>query len=79
MSSTLTDIQPDQSGSTSALETAGTGRHRGRRAAGDIWATGSESIGHGRHRRTTGVMAARPAATPGTPSGGEPAGPLVRF
>lgn len=78
MSSTLTDIQPDQSGTTSALETAGTGRHRGRRAAGDIWATGSETVSHGRHRRMTSVMAARPAATSAIPTVDEPAGQLVR-
>ncbi|MEU4011459.1 hypothetical protein [Streptomyces pseudogriseolus] len=78
MSSTLTDIQPDQFGSTNAFETAGTGRHRGRRAAGDMWATGSETVGHGRHRRTTSVMSARPAAIPGIPSVGEPAGQLLR-
>jgi hypothetical protein len=51
----------------SVLETAGTGRHRGRRAEGDMWTTGSETVGHGRHRRTTCVMAARPVTASDDP------------
>ncbi|MZE70920.1 hypothetical protein [Streptomyces sp. SID5789] len=64
MPTTLTEAQPHLRRTerpTSVPETAGTGRHRGRRAEGDMWAAGGESVGHGRHRRTTGVM--RPVTT----------------
>ncbi|MBQ0888729.1 hypothetical protein KBZ94_28090 [Streptomyces sp. RM72] len=70
MPTTLTDIQPQHSRTDrplGALETAGTGRHRGRRAEGDVWTAGSETVGHGRHRRSTCVMAPGPVTASDDP------------
>ncbi|ANJ12064.1 hypothetical protein GCM10010220_67140 [Streptomyces parvulus] len=73
MPTTLTEAQPHfrrTDGSTSVPETAGTGRHRGRCAEGDLWAAGGESVGHGRHRRTAGLMAPRPVIVSDAPGTG---------
>ncbi len=59
--SIMIDGRPDYSRSESALNGAGTGRHRGRRADGDWWVPGAEAVGHGRHRRTTHVVRPAPA------------------
>ncbi|MGW6961806.1 hypothetical protein [Streptomyces chartreusis] len=67
MSSTVPDSQPDHSRSDSDHFVAGTGRHRGRRADGELWTLGADTAGHGRHRRTTLVVAAWPAPASGHP------------
>ncbi|MFE0438697.1 hypothetical protein ACFW2K_27475 [Streptomyces nigra] len=65
MPSTVPDSQPAPSSRTeSDLYVAGTGRHRGRQADGELWTPGADSTGHGRHRRTTIAVGAWP--TPAT-------------
>ncbi|MFJ4467581.1 hypothetical protein ACIP2X_08875 [Streptomyces sp. NPDC089424] len=66
MSSTAPDSQPGHSRTASDLDVAGTGRHRGRQADGEVWTLGADTTGRGRHRRTTLVVAAWPAP-PGHP------------
>ncbi|MFB8754466.1 hypothetical protein [Streptomyces nigra] len=61
MSSTAPDSQPAPSWTESDPYAAGTGRHRGRRADGELWTLGADTTGHGRHRRTTIVGATWPA------------------
>ncbi|CAM5275760.1 MULTISPECIES: hypothetical protein [Streptomyces] len=77
MPSTMPDSQPDPSWSEGDLYVAGTGRHRGRRADGELWTLGSDTTGHGRHRRTTIVVEAWPAPASDQPDS-EPARQLVR-
>ncbi|MEV8092250.1 hypothetical protein [Streptomyces nigra] len=77
MPSTVPDSQPAPSRTESDLDVAGTGRHRGRRADGELWTLGADTTGHGRHRRTTIVVGAWPTPAPDQPDS-EPVRHLVR-